>query len=162
MRGHASALLTAALVVGFAVPAGAAPPERERFVEDVSEAEEPVRYDCEGTILTETEGYIVGWSRMQPKKDGTTQVHWQARADGLTAEDDEGRTYRIVGSGGGVAWYPQGADPMEDDEPQRGHFGLRLNILDQDGGLLGRVFVRGQITRQGEFRWLERGDCVEL
>jgi hypothetical protein len=162
MRGRTSALLTAALVVGVAAPAWAAPPERETFVEDVSQADEPVRYDCDGMILTETEGTIVGWSRTQPKKDGTTQVHWRGQAHGLIAEDEDGGTYRIVGSGGGVAWYPAGADPMDPGEPQRGHFGIRLNILSEDGGLVGRVFVRGQITPRGDFRWLERGDCVEL
>jgi hypothetical protein len=165
VRRRASALLTAALVVGMAVPAWSAPPERERFQEDISEVpeEERVQYDCGGVLLTESGGVIDGWYSVKRMRDGSHQLHWRGRTHTLTAEDEEGNRYRIVGSGGGTVWFAPGADPDDlDAEPTRGHFGLRLNILHEDGGLFGRMFVRGQIMPDGEFRFDERGDCVEL
>lgn len=165
MRRGAGALLTAALVLGMAGPAWSAPPERERFREDISEVpeEERIQYDCDGVQLTETGGVIDGWYSVKRMRDGSQQLHWRARTHDLTAEDEDGNVYRIVGSGGGTAWYAADADPDDPDEvPTRGNFGLRLNILHEDGGLFGRVFVRGQVMPDGEFRFDERGDCVEL
>jgi hypothetical protein len=165
VRRRASALLTAVLVVGMAVPAWAAPPERERFQEDISQvpAEERVQYDCGGVLLTETGGIIDGWYSVKRMRDGSQQFHWRGQTHNLTAQDEAGNIYRIVGSGGGTAWYAADTDPDDPEEwPTRGHFGLRLVILHEDGGLFGRMFVRGQIMPDGEFRFDQRGDCVEL
>jgi hypothetical protein len=163
MRRVILCALAGALLLTLAGPAAAAPPQRERFVDDIAEVpeDERVRYDCGGVQLVETGGTIQGTFMVQEMRDGTLRMNWSGQAMGLTAEDGDGNSYRLVGSGSGTARWAAGADPDVDD-PMRGQFGLRLTILHEDGGKFGRVQVRGHLRPGGEFTLTERGNCVEV
>jgi hypothetical protein len=142
-------MLTCALGVALAVPAAASPPERERFVDD-----DRLSYDCGGVVITEDGGHYVVDSTVKEHADGRVRVVYVATARQVTASDEEGNRYRIVGSVSGTA----ALDPL--GEPLQEHIGFRLTIRHATGGgVVGHVWFRVQLRRDGTVAFVDRSDC---
>lgn len=126
----------------------------ERIIDDTR-----VSYECPGgLIITEDGGHYEVLFAMRSVGRDLLRVIFAATAKQVTASDEHGNRYRIVGSGSGT-WL---TDDPEADEPLQGQFGIRLNILAEDGGLVGRTHYRGHLRPDGTLTVVERGDCIEL
>jgi hypothetical protein len=157
MRRLTIGMLAGLLALTLGVPASASPPERERFIDDTR-----VTYDCDGVLITEDGGHYEGHFLLKVHRDERVRAVFSASARQVTATDQFGNTYRISGSGSGTALW----DSMEafeaDEDPNKGHFGIRLVIRHADGGKFGHVWFRAQVLPDGEVSFVERGDCEDL
>jgi hypothetical protein len=158
MRRIPIAVLTCMLTVALAGPVAASPPERERFIDD-----DRFTYGCNGVLVTEDGGHYDIRVTLKEFADGRFRAIFTATARHVTGSDEDGNTYRIVGSGSGTALWESAEAFFTDEEPLQGHFGFRLTIIHADGGgKLGQVWIRIQLRPDGTERFVERGDCVDL
>lgn len=144
-----------ALVVLLAGPltGSAAASAPERIVDDYRAS-----FACPGgLVITEDGGYYEALVATRPVGRDLVRVNVTATARDVTASDQDGNRYRIVGSGGGTRLLsPTDGDTIE------GQFGVRLVILADGGGRIGRVHLQGHLRADGTFTFADRGDCAEL
>lgn len=157
MRRIIIATLTCLMAVALAGPAWAAPPERERLVDDTR-----VTYDCDGLLITEDGGHYEGQAILNTRRDGRVHTVFVASSRQVTATDQHGDTYRISGSGGGTVLWDSMDAFLADEDPIRGHFGIRLVIHPDGGGQPHRVWFRLQVRPDGEVSFADRGGCEDL
>lgn len=150
-------MLTCLMAVALAGPTWASPPERERFIDDTR-----VTYDCDGLLITEDGGHYEGQAILKTLRDGSVRAVFVASARQVTATDEFGNPYRISGSGGGTVLWESMEAFLADEDPIRGHFGIRLVIRPADGGQPFHVWFRLQARPDGEVAFVDRGDCEDL
>jgi hypothetical protein len=137
-----------ACVVGVSlIPATAAAdrPTREEF--------SPVGDEivCDEGVLTITSGIVVTRTHVHELRSGLFRVIFIEMPRNVTATDEEGTDYRVIGTSRGSFTTP---DP-EDEGGEVGSFDFKLNIIGP-GGLFGKVRIRLQIKRNGDV--IERGE----
>jgi hypothetical protein len=145
-------LALVALVVGASFvpgPAAADRPEREEF--------SPVgdQFVCDGTLLTVTGGTLVDRTHVHELKSGRFRVIFVTLPKGVTAEDEGGVEYRVVG--------PTHAnfttsDPDAETGDEIGFFHQKLNFIGPDG-LLGTLDFRVQTKPNGDVIERDKGTC---
>ena len=145
-------LALAACVVGAILISGTAAadrPEREEF--------SPVgdQFDCGGTLLTVTGGTLVDRTHVHELKSGRFRLIFVTLPKGVTAEDEEGVEYRVVG--------PTHAsfttsDPDADTGDEIGFFHMKLNFIGP-GGLLGTLDFFVHIKPNGDVTERDKGTC---
>jgi hypothetical protein len=113
------------------------------------------QFDCGGTLLTVTGGTLVDRTHVHELKSGRFRVIFVTLPKGVTAEDEEGVEYRVVG--------PTNAnfttsDPDADTGDEIGFFHQKLNFIGPDG-LFGTLDFRFQIKPNGDVIELDKGTC---
>lgn len=139
------------LVGGVALVAGPAAADRPTTEVESIVGDQVV---CGDVVLTVVTGTIVTRIHEHEKRNGWVQEVFSGRFPNVTLEDEEGNTYRGVGSSGGQFTF----NPANEEEAF-GHFFINVNIVG-DGGLLGKARERFQITRNGRVVEKTSGNCV--
>ncbi len=151
MKVRLSLALIACLVGVSLIPGPAAGdrPEREEF--------SPVgdQFLCGETLLTVTDGTIVARTHVHELKSGLFRVIQISLPKRVTAEDEEGVVYRVVGPVHGNFKTP---DPEEETGEEVGFFHQKLNFIGP-GGLLGTLDIREQRKRNGDVVFRDKGTC---
>jgi hypothetical protein len=125
----------------------------ERIVDDYRAS-----FACPGgLVITEGGGHYEALVATRPVGRDLLRGNASATTKDVTASDQDGNRYRIVGSGGGTRL----VSPTDGDAIQ-GQFGVRLVILAADGGRIGRVHLQGHLRADGTFTFADRGDCAEI
>jgi hypothetical protein len=110
---------------------------------------------CGSTVLTATAGEIVG--QFHETQDGAGLFSFEGTnvARGVTATDDAGAIYRIVGTSGfsGTSTDPGGLDTV------RWHGTVDLVVLGPDGGRFGRVGLVERSNAAGDVL-VDLGTCT--
>lgn len=110
---------------------------------------------CGATVLTANGGHLVG--QFHETEDGRGLFHFEGTnvARDVTATDDSGATYRIVGTSGfsGTSTDAGGLDTI------RWHNTVELVVLGPDGGRFGTVDVVERTTHAGDVA-VDLGTCV--
>ena len=109
---------------------------------------------CGDLVLTVVTGTLISKTHEHQKRNGLIQEVFSGRFSDITLVDEEGNTYRGVGSSGGQFTF----DPAVAEENGFGHFFLNVNIVGE-GGLLGKARERFQITRNGRVVERTTGSC---
>jgi hypothetical protein len=146
------AAVVTACVVGAGLIPGAATadrPEREEL--------SPVgdQFLCGETLLTVTDGTIVARTQVHELKSGLFRVIQISLPKRVTAEDEEGVVYRVVGPVHGNFETP---DPEEETGEEVGFFHQKLNFIGP-GGLLGTLDIREQRKPNGDEVIRDRSTC---
>ena len=115
------------------------------------------QFDCGGTLLTVTGGTLVDRIRVDELKSGRFRVIFLTLPKGVTAEDEEGVEYRVVGPTH-ANFTTSDPDPEADTGDAIGFFHQKLNIIGP-GGLFGTLDFRLQFKRNGDVVVRERGSC---
>jgi hypothetical protein len=142
--------LTACIVGASAIPATAAadPPEQEEF--------SPVgdRFLCGETLLTVESGTIVIREHEHELKSGLFRVILVSLTKGVTATDEEGVVYRVVGPVHANFTTPPEGEPGE----EIGFLHEKLSFIGP-GGLFGTLDLRLRAKRNGDEVELDKGTC---
>ena len=139
-------------VVGAGLISGTAAADRP-----VKEEFSPVgdQFDCGGTLLTVTGGTIVFSEHEHELKSGRFRVIQVSLPRGVTATDEEGVVYRVVGP---VHGNFTTSDPDADTGDEIGFFHQKLNFIGPDG-LFGTLDFRVQIKPNGDVIEVDKGTC---
>ena len=119
--------------------------------------EEPVageQFRCGDTLITITEGMIVGQEHVHELDSGLFRVIFRGRPQGVRATDEEGNEFRIVGSFGGNFTTPN----PEEEGGEVGFFRVKLNIIG-DRGLFGTIDFGERRKANGAAPVTDRGSC---
>jgi hypothetical protein len=143
-----SVLLGAAMVGWAAGPAAADPPTVE------TEALTGDSLNCGETVVTLTGGTAVVRSHAHETPDGLVRIIGSVAVEQATAVDEEGNTYRVVGSASFNFTTP---DP-EQEGGEVGHFIVNLNIIGEDG-VFGSVKLRVRAVGGSPQLEVSRGTC---
>lgn len=126
-------------------------------------ADEPTKFEesvageqfgCGDTLITITEGMIVGQEHVHELDSGLFRVIFRGHTQGVRATDEAGNEYRIVGSFGGNFTTP---NPEQEGE-EVGFFRVKLNIIGERG-LFGTVDFSERRKPNGEATVTDRGSC---
>jgi hypothetical protein len=109
---------------------------------------------CDETLLTVTGGTIVAREHVHELKSGLFRVILVNLPRGVTASDEEGVVYRVVGPIHGNFTTP---DP-EGDGGEIGFFHQKLNFIGP-GGLFGTLDVLERVKPNGDEIVRDRGTC---
>src|SRR5918994_1342519 len=146
-------LAVVACVIGVSlIPATAAAnrPEKEEF--------SPVgdQIVCDDTLLTISSGVVVERFHLHELPSGRTRIIFVDTNRHVTAEDEEGTVYRVVGTvkGNFTTFHPEAEDP----EDAIGFFKINLNIIGP-GGLFGKVKFTERAKRNGDEVVRAKGNC---
>ena len=149
MKARLSLALVACLVGASLIPGTAAAdrPEKEEFspVGDV--------FLCGETLLTIETGTIVTRTHEHELHSGRVRVIFVSLPEGVTATDEEGVVYRVVG--------PVHANFTLDPEVEGSEVGFiheKLNFIGP-GGLFATEDLRLRVKRNGEFIERDKGTC---
>ena len=125
----------------------------------VKEESSPVgdQFDCGGTLLTVTDGTLVDRIRVRELKSGRFRVIFVTLPKGVTAEDEEGVEYRVVGPTH-ANFTTSDPDPEAATDDEIGFFHQKLNIIGP-GGLFGTVDFRVHFKRNGDVDVRDKGTC---
>jgi hypothetical protein len=152
MKVRLSLALIASVVVASLIPTTVAadPPTKDEF--------SPVgdKFDCDGTVLEVISGTIVTREHEHELKSGRVRVIFISLTKGVTATDEDGVVYRVVGPVHGNFKF----DP-EVEGSEVGFIHEKLNFIGP-GGLFGTEDLR--ISRKkkdplGDFTERDKGDC---
>jgi hypothetical protein len=143
-----SVLFATAMVGSGAGPALADPPS----VETESLVGDSLR--CDDTVLTFTTGTVTIRSHAHETPDGLLRLIGSAVVQQAKAVDEEGNTYRVVGSANFNFTTP---DP-EQEGGEVGHFIFNLNVIGE-GGLFGQVKARFRMVGGSPQLEVSRGTC---
>jgi hypothetical protein len=113
------------------------------------------QFDCGGTLLTVTGGTLVNISHVHELKSGRFRVIFVTLPKGVTAEDEEGVEYRVVGPTHGNFTT---SDPEADTGDEVGFVHQKLNFIGPDGRL-GTLDFRVQFKPNGDVTELDKGTC---
>lgn len=138
----------ALLATVLAGSAAADPPTRE--VEDL--AGEQIR--CGDTLLTVTSGQFVGREHVHELRSGLFRVIFTGTARHVRMVDEDGTTYRAVGSAHATYTTPN----PEQEGGEVGFFRVKITIVGK-GGKLGTVDLTERTKRNGENVSVNRGNC---
>lgn len=108
---------------------------------------------CGTRTLTFTEGYQVGDLRRVSLGNGDEVVIVDVTIHAAAVVDADGQVFRVVGSANSVAHVPVTSGGLVD-----GHFNVNLSVVG-DGGLLGRIWLRERLLRDGSDVVLSGGGC---
>jgi hypothetical protein len=143
-------VLTTCIVSVSLIPSTAAADRPTR--EEVSPVGD--QFACGETVLTVESGTLVSRTHRHELKSGRVRVIDITRPRGVTATDEEGVVYRVVGPTVGNFTFnpeaPEGSDV--------GFFRFKINFIGP-GGLFGRVDFRIRFNRNGEEFVRDRGSC---
>ena len=149
MRRLALFVSACALIAGVAAGgASADPPEVE--VEDVAGEQ----ITCGDTVLTATSGQFISRVHVHELRSGLFHVIFSGVARHVRATDEDGNAYRAVGSAHGNFRTPN----PEQEGGEVGFFRVKLVIVGK-GGVFGTVDFRERMTRNGESKVVNRGNC---
>jgi hypothetical protein len=109
--------------------------------------------DCDGTVLTVSSGEIVGRTHVHELPSGRIRDIGVFLNRDVTATDEEGTVYRVVGG----TRLNFTSDP-EEETGEIGFFHDKFNIIGP-GGLFGKVNFRVQIKRNGDEVIRDKGNC---
>ncbi len=144
----AASLVAASVVVG---TAAADRPTREEF-SPVGE-----QITCGETLLTISAGVVVDSAHVHELRNGLFRVIIHSVPRGIQATDEEGTTFRIVGSAHGNFTTPN----PNTEGGEVGFFRIKLNIIGPDG-LLGTLDFLERVKRSGQEIVRDRGTCQFL
>jgi hypothetical protein len=149
MKVRLSLALVACVVGASLIPTTAAanPPE----VEESSPVGD--QFLCGETLLTVESGTLVTRRHVHELKSGRLHVIDVTLPKGVTATDEEGVVYRVVGPTVGNFTF----DP-EVEGSDVGFFGAKINFIGP-GGLFGRVDFRIRFDENGEEFVRDTGTC---
>ena len=155
MKLRLSLPLIACLVGASLIPATAAadPVTKETFS---PEGDQIVCDDTLQTLLTISGGVVVERFHEHELPSGRTRIIFVSTNRHVTAEDEEGTVYRVVGTvkGNFTTFHPEAEDP----EDAIGFFKVNLNIIGP-GGLLGKVKFSERAKRNGDEIVRAKGNC---
>jgi hypothetical protein len=139
-------------VVGASLIPGTAtadPPTKEEF--------SPVgdQIVCDETLLTVSSGIVVSRTHVHELPSGLFRIISVDMTRDVTATDEEGTVYRLVGGGRANFTTP---DPDVETGEEIGFFRFKLNIIGP-GGLFGTVDFRIRGKRNGDVIEQDRGTC---
>jgi hypothetical protein len=128
--------------------AAADPPTKEEF--------SPVgdQIVCDETLLTVSSGIVVSRTHVHELPSGLFRIISVDMTHDVTATDEEGTVYRLVGGGRANFTTP---DPDVETGEEIGFFRFKLNIIGP-GGLFGTVDFRIRGKRNGAIEQ-DRGTC---
>lgn len=149
MRIRLWLLLTAYVGLGLLPATTAAGPPTKEEVSPVGE-----QLVCGETVLTITAGVVVSRTHVHPLRSGRFRVISIETADRITVTDEEGTSYRLVGSARTNITTP---DP-DAEGGEIGFFHLKVNLIGADGRF-GTVDFRIRTTRAGGETVQNRGSC---
>jgi hypothetical protein len=109
---------------------------------------------CDDTVVTLTGGTAVTRSHAHATPDGLVRLIGSVVVEQATAVDEEGNTYRVVGSANFNFTTP---DP-EQEGGEMGHFIVKLNIIGEDG-LFGSVRLHVRAVGGSPQIEVSRGTC---
>jgi hypothetical protein len=109
---------------------------------------------CDETVITFTAGTAVIRSHAHETHDGLLRLIGSVVVQQATAVDEEGNTYRVVGSANFNFTTP---DP-EQEGGEVGHFIINLNIIGKEG-LFGSVKLHGRAVGRSPQLEVSRGTC---
>jgi hypothetical protein len=144
------ALLAALIVAVGVIPATAAADRPTK------EESSPVgdQFLCGETLLTVESGTLVSRTHVHELKSGLFRVIDVTLPKGVTATDEEGVVYRVVGPAVANFTTP---DP-EAEGGEVGFFRFKINFIGP-GGLFGGVDFHLRVNRNGEEIVRDRGSC---
>jgi hypothetical protein len=116
--------------------------------------------DCDGTVLEVISGTIVTRTHVHELKSGRFRVIFVSLPKGVTAEDEEGVVYRVVGPthANFTTSDPESEEPTGDEI---GFFHQKLNFIGP-GGLFGTLDFRLSRKKKdefGDFTMRDKGNC---
>ena len=151
MKGRLSFVLVVC-VVGAGLISSTAAADRP-----VKEEFSPVgdQFDCGGTLLTVTGGTLVDRTHVHELKSGRFRVIFVTLPKGVTAEDEEGIEYRVVGP---VHANFTTSDPDAETGDEIGFIRQKLNFIAPDG-LFGTLDFRLRIKRNGDVIERDNSTC---
>jgi hypothetical protein len=128
-------------------------PEKEEFS---PVGDQIVCDDTLQTLLTISGGVVVERFHEHELPSGRTRFIFVDTNRHVTAEDEEGTVYRVVGTvkGNFTTFHPEAEDP----EDAIGFFKVNLNIIGP-GGLLGKVKFSERAKRNGDEVVRAKGNC---
>ena len=109
---------------------------------------------CTETGLTMTSVQLVSREHVHELRSGLFHVIFTGVARRVRLEDEEGNTYRAVGSAHGNFRTPN----PEEEGGEVGFFRVKVVIVGK-GGVFGKVDFGERRKRNGESRVVNRGDC---
>jgi hypothetical protein len=159
MRGDSikvrlSLALIACVVGASLIPGSAAADRPEK--ETISPVGDEFR--CGGTLLTVKSGILVDRRHVHERKSGRFRVIFVTLTKGVTAEDEEGVVYRVVGV---VHGNFTTSDPDANTGDEVGFLREKLNFIGP-GGLFGTLDLRTSRKKKdepGDFTVRDKGNC---
>jgi hypothetical protein len=114
---------------------------------------------CDDGTLTITGGTVVGRRHVHELPSGDRfRVILVEKPHGVTATDEEGTVYRVVGAPGAVGNFTTSDPDAEETGDEIGFFRFKLSIIGPDG-LFGKVDFRERHKRNGEEIVRDEGTC---
>lgn len=143
--GVASLVAVSAMMVCVSVPASA----QQRSAQPLAGS----TIECGPRMLTFIEGYQVGDLRRVMLGNGDQVVIVDVTIHAASLVDDSGELFRVVGSANSLARVP-----VASGGEVTGHFNVNLNVVG-DRGLLGRIWLRERVLRDGSDVVVSGGGC---
>ena len=144
--GLAGLMAVGTAMTGASVPASAQPRPAQSLVGTTIE--------CGPRTLTFVDGYQVGDLHRVLLGNGDQVVTVDVTIHAASVVDDAGELFRVVGSANSLAQVP-----VSSGGEVTGHFNVNLNVVGT-GGLLGRMWLRERILRDGSDVVVSGGGCT--
>jgi|Tabmets5t2r1_1033131.scaffolds.fasta_scaffold42463_2 hypothetical protein len=152
MKLRLSLALIACLVGASLIPATSAADRPEK--ETIDPGGDQI--DCDGTVLTVlTESVVVGRTHEHELPSGRFRVISNFVNRDVTATDEEGTVYRLVG---GIRTNFTTPNPEEETGEEIGFFKVNINIIGP-GGLFGKVKFIERRKPNGDVVFRDKGNC---